>query len=109
MKILFLVVSICLCMNVKSISCFSVGDLFCRIFSWCGPDTYKLTYFGIKGRAEFIRFIFAQAGQAYIDNRVESSDWPAIKSTFPFAQLPVLNYTHGSETIVISQSQAIGR
>lgn len=35
---------------------------------------YKLTYFNARGRAEFVRLIFAAAGQKFTDERI--SDWP---------------------------------
>jgi len=41
--------------------------------------SYKLTYFNGKGRAELVRYIFAQAGVAFEDVRVERSQWPELK------------------------------
>jgi len=41
--------------------------------------SYKLTYFNGKGRAELSRYIFAQAGVAYEDMRVEHSQWSQLK------------------------------
>jgi len=52
----------------------------------------KLTYFNIRGLAENIRLILAQAGVEYEDNRIEFADWPALKETTPFGKLPVLEY-----------------
>ncbi len=42
-------------------------------------STYKLTYFNGGGRGETTRLIFHVAGQAFVDNRVEFSEWPEIK------------------------------
>ena len=42
------------------------------------PD-YKLTYFQMRARGEVIRMIFAVAGVPYEDNRIEWSEWPALK------------------------------
>ena len=52
--------------------------------------TYKLIYFNAKGRAELSRFIFAQAGVAYEDKRVEGAEWPKLKPNTPTGSLPVL-------------------
>ena len=40
----------------------------------------KLIYFNARGRAELARLILAQAGEDYIDERVERDDWPKLKS-----------------------------
>ena len=39
----------------------------------------KLIYFNARGRAELSRLILAQAGEDYIDERVERDDWPKLK------------------------------
>ena len=52
--------------------------------------SYKLTYFDARGRGEGIRYIFAQAGVKYEDNRIKREDWPKLKETTPFGQLPIL-------------------
>ena len=51
---------------------------------------YKLTYFDTPGRAETIRFIFAQAGVEYEDCRLPRDEWPEFKPTTPYGSLPVL-------------------
>ena len=38
-------------------------------------STYKLTYFDIRGKAEIIRLIFAQAGVEYEDIRIGQDEW----------------------------------
>ncbi|CAL8089294.1 unnamed protein product [Orchesella dallaii] len=68
-------------------------------------EKYKLTYFNAKGFAEPIRLIFANAGVQYEDNRIEREDWPTLKNTFPWGQLPVLQF--GDKTL--SQSNTICR
>eukprot|EP01134_Creolimax_fragrantissima_P006571 CFRG6571T1 len=50
----------------------------------------KLTYFNYKGRGEVIRVAFAYGGIEYVDNRLDSADWPTLKPTFPFQQVPIL-------------------
>ena len=54
--------------------------------------SYKLTYFNARGRGEIIRFVFAQAGVKYEDNRIEFGDWPTVKPTTPLGTLPILEY-----------------
>ncbi|XP_072016300.1 hematopoietic prostaglandin D synthase-like [Amphiura filiformis] len=66
---------------------------------------YKLIYFNAKGRAEFARLLFAQAGVAYEDHRIEGANWPALKPTMPTEALPVLE-VDGKRIV---QSQAIAR
>ncbi|XP_064867470.1 hematopoietic prostaglandin D synthase isoform X5 [Oncorhynchus nerka] len=77
--------------------------------------SYKLTYFNMRGRAELPRYIFAYAGIAFEDRRVEWSDWPSIKkkvlmtnntlSAFPLGKLPVLEVNG----LPLTQSLAIAR
>ena len=40
---------------------------------------YKVIYFGVRGYAETIRLVFAAAGVAYDDNRIEMKDWMVLK------------------------------
>ncbi|XP_038845298.1 hematopoietic prostaglandin D synthase-like isoform X1 [Salvelinus namaycush] len=67
--------------------------------------SYKLTYFNMRGRAELPRYIFAYAGIAFEDRRVEWRDWPSIKKTFPLGKLPVLEVNG----LPLTQSLAIAR
>ncbi|KAG4070466.1 hypothetical protein HA402_005698 [Bradysia odoriphaga] len=53
-------------------------------------STFKLRYFNFRGLAEPIRFILAYVGQEYEDIRVPQEDWPAIKPTTPFGNMPIL-------------------
>lgn len=66
---------------------------------------YKLTYFNIRGLAESIRYIFAYAQVPYEDNRLEKENWPALKTSFPWGQVPVLEY----QGKTLAQSTAIAR
>ncbi|KAL2714739.1 glutathione S-transferase-like [Vespula squamosa] len=67
--------------------------------------SYKLTYFPVKALAEPIRFIFSYAGVEFEDVRFNREDWPKIKPTTPFGQVPMLEID-GKK---INQSTAIAR
>jgi len=51
---------------------------------------YKLVYFDARGAAEPVRWCFAYGGTNYEDVRVKRADWPAMKASTPFGQLPYL-------------------
>ena len=74
--------------------------------------SYKLTYFNVKGRAELMRFIFAQAGVQYEDNRVAGEEWQTFKPTTPYGSLPVLEVDGkmlaGSNTIARYLAEEFG-
>ena len=67
--------------------------------------TPRLSYFGLRGLGEVTRLLFAEGKVAYEDHRVEGKDWPALKPSAPFGQMPLL--TVGGVTI--AQSNAIER
>ncbi|XP_012269130.2 glutathione S-transferase-like [Athalia rosae] len=67
--------------------------------------SYKLTYFPIKGLAEPIRFLLSYGSVEFEDVRVNREDWPKLKPSMPFGQMPVLE-VDGKK---INQSQAISR
>jgi glutathione S-transferase len=54
------------------------------------PSTIKLTYFGIKGRAEAIRQAFYVGGVEFEDARIAFPEWAALKPTTPYGSLPTL-------------------
>jgi glutathione S-transferase len=64
-----------------------------------------LTYFDARGRAEVIRLILEEAGAPYREHRVQMEEWPALKPTLPFAQLP----TYQDGELYIVHSHAIYR
>ncbi|KAJ8949991.1 hypothetical protein NQ318_002401 [Aromia moschata] len=66
---------------------------------------YKLTYFNITALGEPIRFILSYGGLEFEDNRIQFENWPGIKSSMPFGQLPILE--HNGK--VSNQSVAICR
>ena len=45
-----------------------------------------LTYFNVHGRGEAIRMLFHHAGAEFVDNRIEFSEWPAIKHNSKYHQ-----------------------
>merc|ERR1712154_711937 len=65
----------------------------------------KLTYFNGRGRAEVARLILSIAGEVFEDDRIEFSDWEALKPHERFGQLPRLEID--GETLY--QSLAINR
>jgi len=66
---------------------------------------YKLSYFDVRALAEPIRLLFAFQGVEYTDDRVQRDNWPAIKDTKPWGNMPVLE----EDGKVIAQSGAILR
>ncbi|KAJ3255366.1 hypothetical protein HK104_007153, partial [Borealophlyctis nickersoniae] len=57
-------------------------------------------------RGEPIRLALHISSIPFVDERIEWSDWPALKSSTPFGELPVLHLEDGTQ---IAQSQAILR
>lgn len=68
---------------------------------------YELLYFPIRGRAEAIRLMFACAQVPFTDTGV--TDWPSLKPSMPFGQLPVLRERTADGEALIPQSGAILR
>jgi len=60
----------------------------------------KLTYFNLRGRAEYARLLLAYGGIEYEDCRVEGGDWGKLKPTTPYGSLPILEWN--GETIAQS-------
>ncbi|TRY76345.1 hypothetical protein TCAL_08357 [Tigriopus californicus] len=54
--------------------------------------TIKITYFDITGKAELLRLILSAGNMDFEDIRVKKEDWPALKPTAPFGQLPTMEY-----------------
>jgi glutathione S-transferase len=67
---------------------------------------YKLTYFNGRGRAEIIRLVLTAAGIPFEDVRVPFEDWPKLKQTMPFAQMPVFEI---DGKVQLCQSLAVAR
>ena len=68
--------------------------------------SFKLYYFNLYARAEPIRMILAKAGAQWEEQRVEFSEWPALKATMPNGQLPALQVDNGP---LMGESIAIAR
>jgi len=70
----------------------------------------EIKYFDTRGRAEASRALLEDAGVEYKDTGIQGADWPALKPSTPFGQLPILIETlsDGSQN-VIPQSMAIAR
>jgi len=69
-------------------------------------EPYKLTYFNVRGRGEAMRYILKDNDIAHEERWVAFGDWPALKSTLLYGQLPVMDFGDG---LVLSQSVAIIR
>ena len=66
---------------------------------------YKVHYFNSRGAAECIRQILVVAGQDFEDVRVNQEDWPQLKASTPFGQMPILE----EDGKKLGQSIAIAR
>ncbi|KAM9330505.1 hematopoietic prostaglandin D synthase-like [Gastrophryne carolinensis] len=67
--------------------------------------TYKLIYFNYRARGEIIRYLFAYTNTAYEDFRFEDCEWPALKESYVFGKVPVLEI----DGVAYTQSLAIAR
>lgn len=54
------------------------------------PTKVALIYFDLPGRAEVTRILLNYAGIPFEDRHVTRDQWPELKPTTPFGQLPVL-------------------
>jgi len=66
---------------------------------------YKLTYFNNRALAEPARLTFAYAGVPFEDVRLSFEDWPTLKPSFTWSQIPSLE-VDGKQ---LAQSNAILR
>jgi glutathione S-transferase len=67
--------------------------------------TPLLTYFDVRGRAEVVRLILEETATAYREKRVQMDEWPKLKPSLPFGQLP----TYEEGDLLIVHSHAIYR
>lgn len=64
--------------------------------------TARLTYFDVRGRAEVIRLILEETATPYTERRIQVSEWPSAKPTFPLGQVPL--YEEGELSIFHSHA-----
>mmetsp|Transcript_10990 Transcript_10990/g.28675 ORF Transcript_10990/g.28675 Transcript_10990/m.28675 type:complete len:221 (-) Transcript_10990:393-1055(-) len=69
------------------------------------PKSVKLTYFNLSAKGEPTRLMFALGKVPFEDKRVTFEEWPELKSSTPFGQLPVLEV----DGTTIAQAGAIER
>ncbi|KAL5235184.1 hypothetical protein ACI65C_002594 [Semiaphis heraclei] len=65
----------------------------------------KLTYFNLPALAEPIRFLLSYSEIDFEEIRIEFEQWPSIKPTMPFGQVPILEI----DGKILNQSIAICR
>uniref|UniRef100_A0A6M2DNK0 glutathione transferase n=1 Tax=Xenopsylla cheopis TaxID=163159 RepID=A0A6M2DNK0_XENCH len=66
---------------------------------------FKLTYFPVKALGEPLRMLMSYGGDDFEDYRFKIEDWPSIKPTMPFGQVPVLEWDGHK----VNQSVALAR
>jgi prostaglandin-H2 D-isomerase / glutathione transferase len=66
----------------------------------------KFTYFDIEGLGEMVRLALALSGTEHEDIRITFPQWPALKPTVPYGQLPVMTIDDGP---MLTQSKALLR
>ncbi|KAL4714873.1 hypothetical protein ACJJTC_012545 [Scirpophaga incertulas] len=69
----------------------------------------ELTYFPVKAMGEGLRLLMSYGGQAFEDNRINSTDWPTIKQSTPFGQLPMLTMNGKKYAQSIAIARYFGR
>ena len=78
---------------------FAVGEVLIM-------KSLKLTYFNIQGAAEKVRLALVLGGIKFTDVRVPFDQWPAMKPTTPYGQLPLMSIDGGAP---MAQSEAMLR
>lgn len=66
---------------------------------------YKLSYFESRALGETARLILHYANVSFEDHKIKHEDWPGLKDTFAYGQVPVL-FVDGKQ---LAQSYAINR
>lgn len=72
-------------------------------------SVYELVYFELNGRAGGIRLLLDYLKVPFTDTRISRNEFPKVKDTFKFKQVPVLNVKAGDNEIQIPQTIAIMR
>merc|ERR1712032_46118 len=67
----------------------------------------SVTYFGLHGRAEFIRAMLHYKGIEFTNEAIAQEEWPNVKMSgrFPFCSMPLVVM----DGIAMNQSKAAGR
>ncbi|CAD5116310.1 DgyrCDS5215 [Dimorphilus gyrociliatus] len=88
----------CICRKVKEIYYGKPGCI-----PLPNPGNVTLHYFGVRGKAEGIRFIMEEGGISYDETKFTKATWPAAKAKgvesglYPFGQVPALITSTGSK------------
>lgn len=53
---------------------------------------YKVTYFELTALGEPIRFLLSYGGLEFEDKRIPKGQWPTVKPTMPYGQMPILEH-----------------
>ncbi|KAL4714874.1 hypothetical protein ACJJTC_012546 [Scirpophaga incertulas] len=69
----------------------------------------EFSYFPVKALGEGPRLLMSYGGQEFDDIRVTMEDWPALKPSTPFGQLPVLNMNGKKYAQSVALSRYFGR
>jgi len=70
----------------------------------------KLSYFDIEGPAEKVRLTLAVTDTTFEDYRISREEWPALKETMPFGQVPYMEVTEDDgNKLSFAQSAAMMR
>jgi len=67
--------------------------------------TSTFTYFNLRARGVHIHLLLEFSGEKYDNKAVTFQEWPTIKPTMPFGQIPF----YKDEKVAIPQSHAIAR
>ncbi|XP_045451694.1 glutathione S-transferase 2-like [Melitaea cinxia] len=66
-------------------------------------------YFPVKALGESARLLLTYGGQEFEDRRVSKEEWPAIKPSTPFGQMPVLEIDGKQYAQSLAISRYLGR
>ncbi|GJQ79484.1 hypothetical protein Trydic_g16337 [Trypoxylus dichotomus] len=50
----------------------------------------KFTYFDLRGLGESVRYLLTYSGINFEDDRISFDDWPKLKPSMPFGQMPLI-------------------
>ncbi|GKY97160.1 hypothetical protein MPSEU_000674400 [Mayamaea pseudoterrestris] len=73
-----------------------ISLLFSTTMTSATKPSIKLTYFDIAGVGEQVRLAFVLSKTPFEDDRVNFSNWPALKPTTPSGKLPLMTIDGGA-------------